>query len=58
MAADRWTTDELRGELARFEAKLRAAELRESTVRTYVDRTNTFLDWLDGKYEPRGPNAT
>ena len=58
MAADRWSMEELRGELVRFEATLRAAELRESSVRTYVDRSARFLDWLDGKYQPRGPNAT
>jgi hypothetical protein len=36
--------------------ELRAAHLKESSVRTYVDRAATFLRWLDGEYQPRGPN--
>ncbi len=51
----RYSTRELRAELARFEQELRAAGLRESSVVTYVDRTGRFLKWLDGDYHPRGP---
>ena len=48
--------DELREQLRRFERELRAAGLKESSVTTYVDRTGRFLKWLDGDYQPRGPN--
>ena len=50
-----WTSDELRDELERFEAELRAAGLRETSIQTYVDRTRRFLRWLDGDYTPGGP---
>ena len=52
----RWSADELERELTRFEAELRRAELRESSVATYVGRTSFFIRWLKGDYEPRGPN--
>lgn len=52
--ATAWTTLELKRELLRFEAELRAADLRESSIRTYVDRSETFVRWLDGDYKPRG----
>jgi hypothetical protein len=55
MELERYTTADLRRELARFEQELRAAHLRESSVRTYVDRTAIFLKWLEGEYQPRGP---
>ena len=51
----RWNLDELREELERFEQVLEEANLRDNTVRTYVDRTKFFLRWLDGDYEPDGP---
>jgi hypothetical protein len=47
---------ELRAELRRFEHQLRAAGLKETSVTTYVDRTGRFLKWLEGDYQPRGPN--
>lgn len=50
-----WTVDELREALERFEAELRRAELRESSIKTYVGRTSTFLRWLKGEYRPSGP---
>jgi hypothetical protein len=52
----RYSVDELRDELRRFERELRAAGLKETSVTTYVDRTGRFLKWLDGDYQPRGPN--
>lgn len=52
-----WTIHQLREDLRRFEDELIAAKLKDSTVRTYVDRSDTFLRWLDGKYQPTGPNA-
>ncbi len=54
-AGSRWSLGDLYSELGRFEQELRDAELRENTVRTYVDRTTFFLRWLSGDYEPRGP---
>lgn len=52
---DAWTLDALQKELTRFEAELRAANLRETSVRTYVDRSAIFLRWLAGDYHPQGP---
>jgi hypothetical protein len=52
----RYSVDELRDELRRFERELRAAGLKETSVTTYIDRTGRFLKWLDGDYQPRGPN--
>ena len=52
-----WDVGELLRELDRFEEALLAARLKKTTVETYVERTRVFLRWLDGKYEPRGPNA-
>ena len=56
MTQQRWTTDELRTELLRFERELRAANLKDSSIQTYVDRSGRFLKWLDGDYQRRGPN--
>ena len=56
MTQQNWTTDELRAELLRFERELRAANLKNSSIQTYVDRSGRFLKWLDGDYHPRGPN--
>ena len=52
-----WTIEELRGDLRVFEEDLIAANLKPSTVETYVGRSATYLRWLDGKYKPQGPNA-
>jgi hypothetical protein len=52
----RYSTAELRSELRRFERQLRAAGLKETSITTYVDRTGRFLKWLEGDYQPRGPN--
>lgn len=51
-----WSLEDLRAELRRFEAELRAAGLRDSSVHTYVDRTERFLRWLQGDYTPKGPD--
>ncbi len=56
MNSQRYSVDELREELRRFERQLRAAGLKETSITTYADRTNRFLKWLDGDYQPRGPN--
>lgn len=54
--AEFWTILELKEALGRFEAELRAAELAENSVRTYIDRSERFVRWLAGEYTPRGPN--
>jgi hypothetical protein len=53
---EHYTVEDLQAELRRFENELRAAGLREKPVSTYVDRAGRFLKWLDGDYQPRGPN--
>jgi hypothetical protein len=55
MSPQTWSLDELQQDLVRFEDELRAAGLRESSIRTYVDRSRTFVAWLAGNYVPRGP---
>jgi hypothetical protein len=52
----RYSPAELRAELRRFDHQLRAAGLKETSVTTYVDWTGRFLKWLEGDYQPRGPN--
>jgi hypothetical protein len=47
-----WSLDELRTELRRFERELEAAGKAASTVHTYVDRSERFVRWLAGDYEP------
>lgn len=47
-----WTVEELHAELGLFEAELVAAGLTESSVKTYVDRAERFLRWLNGDYRP------
>jgi hypothetical protein len=51
-----WTVEDLRSDLASFEEELRKARLRDHTIQTYAGRSKTFVDWLEGRYEPRGPN--
>lgn len=55
MSQERWSLDDLRRELDRFEAELRAAGLKDTSVRTYIDRSGRFLRWLGGDYQPQGP---
>lgn len=50
-----WTLAELYEELRNFEHELSRAGLKPNSVRTYVDRTDIFLRWLTGEYQPRGP---
>ena len=54
--AKAWTIAELERELRRFEAELRAANLAENTIKTYVDRSDRVISWLAGEYEPQGPH--
>lgn len=50
-----WSIAELLDELERFEQEARAAGLRDTSVRTYVDRSRIFIRWLDGDYQFHGP---
>ena len=47
-----WTADQLHDLLGQFEAELREAGLKETSVRTYVDRSTYFVRWLARDYEP------
>ena len=49
-----WTISDLHDELDRFERAARSAGLAENSVRTYVDRSRTFLRWLDGDFQFQG----
>ncbi len=57
MAEHRWTAGELFAELERFQAEARRAGLRPNSVSTYVDRSRTFIRWLTGDFQFRGPTA-
>ncbi len=52
-----WTIPELEDELRCFEEELRRAQLKESSIHTYVDRAGRFIRWLAGDYQPRLPAA-
>ncbi len=52
-----WTVADLQRELERFEAEARRAGLKETSVKTYVDRSAIFVRWLAGDFQFRGPNA-
>jgi hypothetical protein len=54
---DTWTIDQLKDDLVSFAEELAAAGLKPHSIDTYVGRADTFIRWLDGRYEPRGPNA-
>lgn len=54
MAQTRWSIDELQQELRRFEREARAAGLKESSVHTYVDRSERFVRWLAGEFTFQG----
>ena len=53
--AESWTIADLQAELVRFEAEARRARLAENSVRTYVDRSQTFVRWLAGDFQFQGP---
>ena len=48
----RWSAAELRSELNRYEAELRAAGKTRNTVNTYVQHPERFINWLVGRYRP------
>jgi hypothetical protein len=49
-----WTMSELRRCLAEFKRDLQSAGLAANTVHTYVDRSERFLRYLAGEYQPGG----
>jgi len=54
----RWSAQELRDALTRYEEELRAAGKARNTVNTYVQHPERFINWLEGRYVPvqSGPN--
>lgn len=50
-----WSLVDLMGELGRFAQEARAAGLKENSVRTYVDRSRTFVRWPASDFEFQGP---
>lgn len=55
MSQDTWTVKELREELERWEHVLRSRGYPENTVRTYIGRSEIFVRWLAGEWQPTGP---
>lgn len=51
-SSERSSQAELRRGLERFEAGLRAAGLRQSTISAYVLGCSLFVRWLSGDYVP------
>jgi hypothetical protein len=51
--AARAVIDQLHHELGLYRAELEAAGQAEDTVKTYTDRAERFIKWLEGKYQPR-----
>lgn len=48
-----WTIVDLRDEIDRFAAMLRAEDKRHGTIASYVTQAERFLNWLEGTYRPR-----
>lgn len=48
----KYTTAELRRELAKFEQELIVNDYADASVHTYVDRAARFVSWLDGDFNP------
>ncbi len=51
-----WTFGKLHQELRRVEQELLKAGLTDTSVQTYVGRSEILIRWLDGDYRPRGPH--
>lgn len=47
-----WSLAELRSELERYEAELRAAGKEQRTITTYVGQSERFVRFLIGDYRP------
>jgi hypothetical protein len=56
--AQTWTDDELERALARYEDACRAANMRSSAWRSYVDYARRFVAWRKGAYRPRGASRS
>ncbi len=52
MSKETWTLDELHSELERWERELRGQGKSENTIATYIGRSEIFLRWLAGEYQP------
>ena len=52
-----WTLAELRMDLVGYRTELQAARMKPSAVKTYTERSETFVRWLEGRYTSRGPNG-
>jgi Holliday junction resolvase-like predicted endonuclease len=52
-----WTLGNLRVDLEAYGDELRAARLKPLAISTYLGRSETFVRWLEGGYESRGPNG-
>lgn len=54
----RWSMLDLRTEIDRFEAMLRAAGKARGTISSYIEQSERFLNWLEGTYTPRSRRLT
>ena len=52
-----WSARQLRAELDRYEAELRAAGKARNTINTYVQHPERFINWLEGRYRPAPANT-
>ena len=53
MMSDRsWSLAQLRSEIERYEAELRAAGKAQRTIDTYVGQSERFVRFLTGDYRP------
>src|SRR5690348_15546554 len=48
----RWSARELRNELNRYEEELRASGKTRNTINTYLQHSERFINWLEGRYRP------
>lgn len=55
MAEQQWTLSELHVELERWRTELEARGYPDSTISTYIGRSEIFLRWLAGDWHPTGP---
>ena len=48
-----WTMIDLRDAIDRFETMLQASDVTRTTASHYVQHSERFLNWLEGRYAPR-----
>ena len=53
-----YTQSELEEKLKEFEAELRKAGFKESTLNNYLSRSKAFVRWLDGGYAVKPPSTS